>query len=387
MPDLAQERDLSFRITGLRVLVLRAAIAVPVQTSFGTMHDRPAVFVVLEDEKGHRGLGEVWCNFPACGAEHRANLVRTAIAPALLGAAFDSPRACFEMLEERLQRLAIQSGEPGPIAQCIAGVDVALWDLLARRAKLPLFRFLGGRSGEIGAYASGINPSGAPETVARCRAEGYRAFKLKIGFGAAVDRANMEAVSRDLRDGEAFMVDANQAWTPEEAVEACQTLNAYPLEWLEEPVRADTGPEGWRKVAAASAAPLSAGENLLGEGPFAAAIAGDWLGVVQPDLCKWGGFSRAVPVAEAAIAAGKRFCPHYLGGGVGLAASAHFLAAVGGGGLLEVDSNANPLREAVFAPVVTDGRMRLSDAPGLGIEIESVLALADQDGIACTQAA
>lgn len=386
MLEISADYRLDFRIAGVEVLVLRAPVEVPVRTSFGIMHDRPAVFVVVEDSDGHRGVGEVWCNFPGCGAEHRANLVRTAIGPALVGASFESPAACFDALEGRFRRLAIQSGEPGPIAQCIAGIDAAAWDLVARRAGQPLYRFLGGKDDDIEVYASGINPTGAADTVARCREEGYRAFKLKIGFGAAVDRANIEAISRELRAGEAFMVDANQAWTTDEAVAACQMLNGFQLAWIEEPVPADTGLEGWRKVAAASKAPLAAGENLRGDDALRSAIEGEWLGVLQPDLCKWGGFSRCVPIARAAVTAGKRFCPHYLGGGVGLAASAHFLAAVGGGGLLEVDSNTNPLREGIYAPVISAGRMRLSDAPGIGLEIESVYALADRPGVQRMQA-
>ena len=66
--------DQSFVIAHARAIVLRVPCPVPVQTSFGTMHDRPAVFLELEDTTGAVGLGEVWCNFPVCGAEHRANL-------------------------------------------------------------------------------------------------------------------------------------------------------------------------------------------------------------------------------------------------------------------------------------------------------------------------
>jgi L-alanine-DL-glutamate epimerase-like enolase superfamily enzyme len=77
-----------------------------------------------------------------------------------------------------------------------------------------------------------------------------------------------------------------------------------------------------------------------------------------------------MPVARRITAAGARFCPHWLGGGVGLLASAHALAAVGGGGMLEVDANPNPLRSATCGPLatVTDGCGVLNNRPGLGIE-------------------
>ena len=73
-------------------------------------------------------------------------------------------------------------------------------------------------------------------------------------------------------------------------------------------------------------------------------------------------------MARAAIAAGRRYCPHFLGAGIGLAASAHVLAAAGGDGLLEIDVNPNPLRDAVAPawPVVEKGVVVLPQGPGLG---------------------
>jgi len=91
---------------------------------------------------------------------------------------------------------------------------------------------------------------------------------------------------------------------------------------------------------------------------------------VQPDIAKWGGMSECVGIAGDIIKSGKIFCPHYLGGGIGLLASAHLLAGVGGDGLLEVDINDNPLRDQLCGAVadVTDGSITLGDALGLGIE-------------------
>jgi L-alanine-DL-glutamate epimerase-like enolase superfamily enzyme len=73
-------------------------------------------------------------------------------------------------------------------------------------------------------------------------------------------------------------------------------------------------------------------------------------------------------VAKKILAAGLRFCPHYLGGGVGLLASAHLLAAAGGDGALEVDANPNPLRTLTCGPLarVADGAATLTNDPGLG---------------------
>lgn len=358
------------RVRRLAAHVLRSPVRTPVRTSFGVMHDRPMVLVEAEDVDGVRGWGEAWCNFPAVGAEHRARLVGSVFAPLVEGADLGTPQAAFEHLTRATAVLAIQSGEPGPVAQCIAGIDIALWDLAARRAGVPLWRLLGGAGPEVAVYASGLNPDAPGEVAAERRAEGYTAFKLKVGFGAERDLANLRALRAELGDGARIMVDANQAWSLEEASRMAPRLGEYAPDWLEEPLRADTAWTQWKALAAASPVPLAAGENIAGHAAFDEALAARALRVVQPDIAKWGGFTGCLPVARRILAAGARFCPHYLGGGVGLLASAHLLAAAGGDGMLEVDANPNPLRTELCGPLgqVRAGRAALGEAPGLGIE-------------------
>ena len=375
IPTVFENLDLSFVVEKATMLVLRAPIKTPVKTSFGTMIDRPAVYLLLEDTQGHVGLGEVWCNFPSCGAEHRQRLLESAILPALMGKEFSDPAQCFETLQRHFKRLAIQTGEHGPIAQSIAGIDGALWDLVAKRLELPLHRLLGAEHSTIGVYASGINPTGATEAVARCRDAGYTGFKLKIGFGEKIDYPNIENICAQLDSTEQLMVDANQAWTLDEAILHASRLAGYPIEWLEEPIMADSRQEDWTTLAEVSSIPLAAGENIADTQSFSVANTSSWLSVMQPDMCKWGGFSGVVPVAREALQRGKRFCPHFLGGGVGLAASAQLLAVVGGTGLLEIDSNPNPLREGLFAPIVENGQIVLSEEPGIGVDMQALRKL------------
>ena len=354
------------RLTKVEALVFRAPIAVPVQTSFGIMTDRPAVLVRVEDDQGCVGWGEIWCNFPSVGAEHRARVLASCVAPILLEQAWDSPRDAFAALTRRLHVLGIQSGEPGTIAQAIAGADIALWDLLAKRLGQPLWQLLGG-SPTVQVYASGINPTQPEVLAAAKRAEGFRAFKLKVGFGAQRDLANLRAM-RDLLGPDAdLMVDANQAWSPEEARDMARRIAEFDLGWLEEPIRADHALAEWELLAGASPIPLAAGENMRGEDEFRAAAASGAFAVLQPDMGKWGGFSGCQAVARQALAAGRRFCPHWLGGGIGLAASMHLKAGVGGAGYVEVDANANPLRDLLALPVVHEGSVTLGAAPGLGV--------------------
>ena len=370
LPEGYANADVSIAITRAEMFVLRAPCEKPVRTSFGTMYDRPAVFVRLEASDGAVGLGEVWCNFPSCGAEHRGKLLETAIFPALMESAYADPTACFEHLTRRFERLAVQTGEEGPIAQCIAGVDGALWDLVAKRAGVPLYQFLGGTSSVVGAYASGINPTDTVETVERCRTQGYTAFKLKIGFGDEIDLRNLRGIADGLHDDEQMMTDANQGWSVEKTIEMLPKLVEFPLRWLEEPILATSANSDWQVLAKASPIPLAAGENIMGFGNFDIIMNSGTLGVIQPDLCKWGGISGTYPVATKILETGGRYCPHFLGGGIGLAASAHLLAAVGGDGLLEIDSNANPLREDLFAAGVKAGQIDVNQGVGVGISSE-----------------
>jgi len=357
----------------LSVHVLRYPVERPVRTSFGVMHDRPAVFVRVQDRDGAYGWGEVWCNFPACGAEHRARLVQTVLRPLLLGRAYDGPAAAWAHLTAATEVLALQAGEPGPMAQAIAGVDLALWDLCARRAGQPLWSYLGGASDRVAVYASGINPDDPEQVVRHKHAEGYRAFKLKLGFGRERDLRNLRQVRQLLGPGVPLMADANQGWNPADAASMAAAMGELDIAWLEEPMRADQPLAHWQALARQSPVPLAAGENCLGAEAFRTVIEAGFLQVVQPDLAKWGGISGCLPVIRAVREAGLRYCPHYLGAGVGLMASAHLLAAVDGmqhGGLLEIDANDNPLRTLLSAPLqqLEDGVACLGQAPGIGVE-------------------
>jgi D-galactarolactone cycloisomerase len=356
--------------------VYRCPLTTPVVTSFGVMRDRPMLLVEVESAEGVVGLGEVWCNFPSVGAEHRARLIDSVLAPLVTSRSFASPAEAFWFLTQKTAVLAIQSAEPGPFAQAIAGLDIAIWDCAARQAELPLYRYLNAAADPvIGVYASGLNPD-APERLAAAKQqEGYRAFKLKIGFARDRDLANLAALRRELGDGARLMVDANQAWDIVAAREMAAPLADFGLDWLEEPLRADKPLHEWRALKVDCTIPLAAGENLASVEAFDMALVDRVLSVVQPDAAKWGGISGCFDVAQKVIAAGLRYCPHYLGGGVGLLASAHLLAAVGGDGLLEIDANPNPLRSMLDGPLgrVDDGRVALGSQSGLGeMDFESI---------------
>jgi D-galactarolactone cycloisomerase len=359
----------NFTVRSVQAFCYRYPLSTPVVTSFGRMLNRPAVFVRVEDADGNAGWGEVWSNFPSTGAEHRTRLVNEVLAPAVSRFAVGEPSQVFEKLTQGTSVLALQCGEPGPFAQAIAGIDLAIWDLHARRRKTALWKLLGGVSQTIRVYASGINPTGSRQMAEAALARGHRALKLKIGFEPAADRANLASL-RDVVGNGMLAADANQGWSIDQALEIAPCLAEFNLAWLEEPIRADRPWQEWQALGKGAGVPLAAGENIAGRDGFKQAISDDTLCVVQPDIAKWGGLTECSAIAHNIVKSGKTFCPHYLGGGIGLLASAHLLAGVGGDGLLEVDSNDNPLRDRFCGPVVDvrDGAVTLSDDSGLGVE-------------------
>lgn len=363
---------MTLRIARIETFLYRAEVKEPVKTSFGSIPRRSALLLRVEDAEGAHGWGEVWCNFPPFSADNKMRLFETVIAPEALAGTYRSPGDAWHSLTAKTARWAIQGGEPGPFAACIAGVDLALWDLAARRAGKPLRALLAGDDvrNAVPAYASGLNPETAPETVSRCREAGFRAFKVKVAFGAESDTRVVSGLAHALRPGERLMVDANQGWDLAEARRAVPHLGAYGLGFIEEPIPADRPAAEWAELAMLSPVPLAGGENVMGYADFAALINDGHHGVVQPDMLKWGGVTGAHAVGRRAVSAGRSYSPHWLGSGIGLLAAGQVLAAVGGPGMLEHDVMENPLREALARPFprIRDGILPLPEAPGLGAD-------------------
>ncbi len=360
------------QIDRIEVFAYRVPITAPVSTSFGIMRSRPAVFVRLTAADGAQGWGEIFANWPAAGAEHRARLLLEDISDLVLGQRPEAPAALLQMLEPATHIRALQCGEWGPFRQVLASLDCAMHDMAARRDGLSLARWLAPDLPDqprIPVYASGIHVADGTRTLPRQREAGHRTFKVKIGFDEGADRKALFAIADSLAPDETLAADANQVWTLPQAQAFCRDTADLPLRWLEEPIAADGPPAHWTRLAETSPHPLAAGENITGHTDFDAAIGAGDLAVLQPDVAKWGGVSGCLAVGRAAIKAGRIYCPHFLGGGIGLLASAHLLAAAGGPGLLEMDVNPNPLRDAFPGadPKVSEGQITLSEAPGLGI--------------------
>jgi L-alanine-DL-glutamate epimerase-like enolase superfamily enzyme len=367
----------ALRLQTLTPHLYRVPLDQPVVTSFGTMRARWALWVCVRDADGVEGWGEVWCNFPDSGALHRCRLLQEVFTPLLPALRGDDPAQLSAQIAARTRILRLQSAEYGPLDQCAAGLDVAIWDLHAKRLGQPLYAVLHRAlqpttpppaSPRVRAYASGINPQGAGQTVERAAQAGHRAFKVKVGFGNDTDLRTLND-ARAAAGDRWLAADANQGWTLEQAQAFLPQLAKFKLAWMEEPLAADAPAADWQALKPHAPMPLAAGENINHLPAFDAALQHWGLGVMQPDLAKWGGFTGCLEVVRQSLAHGVMYCPHYLGGGIGLMASAHLLAASGQDGLLEMDVNPNPLRTEALSGALTpqEGWVSLSDSPGLGL--------------------
>lgn len=359
------------QVASVEAFCFRAPLEKPLRVAFGVFRDRPSVLVRVVDKDGAEGWGEAWSNFPTVGAEHRARLVADVVGPRLVGRTIAHDET-FRVLSRELEVLVLQTLEVGPIAQAIAGIDIAMWDLAARKAGMPLYRFLGGAPKDrLPVYATGLSPDDPQELFARWYAAGHRAFKLKTGFGHDRDIGNLAALRATIGDKSIITIDSNQIHTTDDAVALSRDAEKYRVMWFEEPIRVDAPESEWRKLAQLSPIPLAGGENLRGE-EFDHAIGSRVLTYIQPDVTKWGGFSGLQPIARKIVDAGRHYCPHYFGGGIALLSSLHLLAATGGDGLLEFDARDNAVREAVLGSLlpVSDGTVPVPQDPGMGVTVD-----------------
>ncbi len=361
--------NLGIELATIDVALFRVPLNPPIDTVFGPMASRPAIFLRVVDRDGNEGLGEVWCNFPPCGAEHRARLAASVLPGLLIGQRFRNPAAVHDALERKLHTLSLQAGEPGPVAQVLGGLDVALWDLVARRQGIPLYALFGGTN-KVPVYASSIPPQDPVAVATAAQAAGYSAFKLRVGFGDDKDWRNLTDLRQELGDEAVLMVDANQSWTVEQAIRMAKRMRDSRVGWVEEPIPADSPSSAWQCIIREGGLPLAGGENIRGLPEFESLIHNADLQVLQPDAGKWGGVSGGLHIGAAARRAGLRYCPHWLGGGVGLAASLQLQGALGGLDYVEVDANPNPLRQLIIDLPVQDGHMILPDSPGLGVSVD-----------------
>jgi len=359
-------------IVDSRVRVLRAPVGDGIAMSFSALPFRTMVLVELEDAAGTVGRGESWVNFPAWAPAERVATLREGVLPLLDGQDTDRITAVQRELTESLAPLGRQWGAPGPVAQAISAVDVALWDLRARRAGCGIADLGGGRvRDEIGVYASSLGPTGVAELAAKCRDQAFRAVKVKLGFGTETDDANLATVRRVCGDRTEIYGDANQAWSVEEAVAAAPMLREHGVAWIEEPVRGDQVAD-LERLHDRTGLVIATGENVYGRADFWSYVDSPAVAILQPDISKTGGLTEALAVCALAEARGKRVAPHLYGGAAAYLATLQLAAISPAVSIVEYDVRDNPLRDPLLheSPQPVAGRVALPAGPGLGAEFD-----------------
>jgi D-galactarolactone cycloisomerase len=365
------------KIRDIRTHVLDAPLAEPFAYSQAWYERRGAMLVEIVGEDGNSGWGE------AFGPARLTAPIVEFYGSMLIGEDALATEAIWQTLYNRLR----DHGQKGLAIEALSAVDIALWDLKGRHLGLPVHRLMGGPlRRRVEAYATGFyrKRSGDPMRYLLDEAEqrvaaGFRAIKLKLGFGIDSDIALCRAVRKAVGDRIAVMVDANHAYDALAAIRVGRAIEALDIAWFEEPVP----PEdlaGYREVKAALTIPIAGGEAEFTRWGFRGVLAERAIDIIQPDVCAAGGLSECKKIADMASAFGVRCNPHVWGTGVALAASLQLLAVLPHNPpglhplepLLEFDQSEHPVRMAVLRePIVQrDGWVAVPDGPGLGIEID-----------------
>lgn len=267
--------------------------------------------------------------------------------------------------------LSFKTGNSGPAKSALSALDCALWDLRAKAHGVPLWKELGGEGRGIRAYASGLDAPLTDEQLvvfySRMAAMGVSAGKLKVGAGPEDDIRRLSLMKHALSpDGRHVdvMVDANEYWSPKQAVQRiCALEQFFELTWVEEPVRR-WDRVGLRRVSDAVRAPIATGENLDDVHDYVPLVVAGAVDLVQVSHFA-SGISGALQVAQLADAfdlpVSLMNCPGRF--------MAHLAAALPNHTMMEV---LDVGRDAVLACqlAIADGHIVLNDNPGSGITFD-----------------
>ena len=333
---------------------------------------RNVVLVFVETDEGIIGIGEA----DSVGSHPRviATLIDE-LKPIIVG------RDPFHVEEiwAMLYRQTMFYGRRGMAVAAISGIDVALWDLMGKTAKQPVYKLLGGARDKVMVYASqgfyrpGKDVAHYAEEAVRAKKAGFKAVKLKIGklsIREDMERvaAVREAVGPDIR----VMVDGNFAYSVKEAIQVAKNLERYDVYFFEEPVWADDI-AGSAQVAASTSVSIAGYETEFTKYGFRELIDARAVDFVQPSLVRSGGFTECKKIAAYAEAHRIPCVAHSFTSGWALLANLHFLASINNGDMVEYDQNPYPLRQEIIDQQIleldSDGLISLPDKPGLGADI------------------
>jgi L-alanine-DL-glutamate epimerase-like enolase superfamily enzyme len=288
-------------------------------------------------------------------------LIEHDLAPLLSGRDAGDIEALWKLMWQRL----LYVGRGGLASFAIAAVDIALWDLRGLREKKPLYALFGARARDIPAYGSGVDlPKSDAELLAQTDGflqRGLPGVKVKIGRrDCREDERRIAAVRKLIGDKVDLMLDANMAWSADEALERGKRLEQFNLYWYEEP----TIPEdvaGHARLARELEVPIAVGESLHSPHEFERYVAERAAEVLQIDPVTNGGITASLKALELANVAGLKASSHYTD-----ELSAHLLCHAKHPVYLE--KHAFALDRYLEVPqVVTNGRVRPTEIPGTGM--------------------
>src|SRR5690349_11948543 len=267
------------------------------------------LFAEVETRDGHTGLGLSYSK-RAGGPGQFAHAKE--IAPALLG---EDP-SDIARLWNKLCWAGASVGRSGLATQAIGAFDVALYDLKARRAGLPLAKLLGAHRDSVACYntSGGFLHTPVEQLVANAAASiqrGIGGIKLKVGQpDRALDIRRVEAVRKQLGDHVPLMVDANQQWDRPTAQRMCRVFEPFNLVWIEEPLDAYDH-EGHAALAARFDTPIATGEMLTSAGEHWDLIRHRAADYLMPDAPRVGGITPFLQIAARAEQAALMLAPHF----------------------------------------------------------------------------
>lgn len=264
----------------------------------GDMPDFQLVTVRLRDADGIEGLG--YCYTVGAGGLAIRSLIDVDFWPLLAEADLGQIDDIWQQMWRRVHYV----GRGGLASFAISAVDIALWDLKARRAQTPLWRLLGGTESRVPVYAGGIDLQFTLDELLAQTDEflsrGFRAIKIKVGRPElAEDVSRVAAVRERVGPDIALMVDANMGWSVEQAIDAAKAFREFTLHWLEEPIAPDDF-EGHARILNEGGVPIAAGENLHTEREFEMLIRSSGVSYPEPDVANIGGITAWLRVAQLA---------------------------------------------------------------------------------------
>lgn len=354
------------QITGVRISSVTLPLATPISDAkVLTGRQRPMtevamLFAEISTASGVEGVGFSYSK--RAGGPGQFAHARE-VAPVLLG---EDPND-IQKIWDKLVWAGASVGRSGLSVQAIAAFDIALWDLKAKRAGLPLAKLLGAHRDSVRCYntSGGFLHSPLEEVLDRAAESvdtGIGGIKIKVGHpDNATDLARVTAVREKIGDGVALMVDANQQWDRPTARRMCRAFEPLGLVWIEEPLDAYDA-EGHAVLASTFDTSIATGEMLTSVAEHAELIRLGGADIVQPDAPRLGGITPFLKVMGLAEHRNLQLAPHFA-----MEIHVHLAAAYSREPWVEHFEWLDPL----FAEhlEISGGRMHISTRPGLGVTI------------------